>query len=238
MLLCVVLLCALPIVFTHAETAAELNNKINQKNLDIQKLEQDIKTFQAQLENLGKQKDSLAVSIQELDITKKKLGADISVTQNKIDKTNLKIQGLSKDIGTKEDSITNDLEAIAAGIRSTDESERRTLVELVLSDNDFTAVWNDIDSMLVVRDNIREQIKNLQQVKGELEDTRETTIDAKNELVVLKKNLADQKKIVDQNTAEKNKLLSQTKNSESNYQKLLKDQIAKKLAFEKELRDF
>jgi murein DD-endopeptidase MepM/ murein hydrolase activator NlpD len=43
---------------------------------------------------------------------------------------------------------------------------------------------------------------------------------------------------VDQNTAEKNKLLMQTKNSESNYQKLLKDRLAKKDAFEKELRDY
>ncbi|KKT19190.1 MAG: Cell division protein ftsA [Candidatus Peregrinibacteria bacterium GW2011_GWA2_43_8] len=38
---------------------------------------------------------------------------------------------------------------------------------------------------------------------------------------------ADQKKIVDQNTAEKNKLLAQTKNNEANYQKLVKDQLAK-----------
>ena len=43
---------------------------------------------------------------------------------------------------------------------------------------------------------------------------------------------------MDQNTAEKKKLLTQTKNSESNYQKLLKDRLAKKDAFEKELQDY
>ena len=56
--------------------------------------------------------------------------------------------------------------------------------------------------------------------------------------MALKGSLADQKKIVDQNTAEKNKLLTQTKNSEANYQKLLKDRLAKKIAFEKELNDY
>src|SRR3989338_3997946 len=75
-------------------------------------------------------------------------------------------------------------------------------------------------------------------IKGELEDTRAETIDAKNELVLLKSKLSDQQKIVIQNTNEKNKLLKETKNNEANYQKLLKEQIAKKLAFEKELRDY
>ncbi len=56
--------------------------------------------------------------------------------------------------------------------------------------------------------------------------------------MALKSKLADQQKIVIQNVNEKNKLLSQTKNSEANYQKLVKDQTAKKLAFEQELRNF
>ncbi len=63
-------------------------------------------------------------------------------------------------------------------------------------------------------------------------------MDAKNELLDLKSELADQKKIVEQNTKEKNKLLSQTKNNEANYQKLLKTRIAQKDAIEKELRDY
>lgn len=227
-----------PFVFTNAQTAEELSNKIEQKNDDIRKLEQDIKAFQAQLDKLGKEKSSLAGSIQELDITKKKLGADISVTQNKIDKTNLKIQGLSKDIGTKEQSIDNNINVISDSIRQTEELENKTLVELMLSEGDITTIWNDIDNRLILRDKLREQVKTLNTVKGELVVTRDVTVEAKNELVGLKQNLADQKKIVDRNTSEKNKLLSQTKNSESNYQKLLKEQTAKKAAFEKELRDY
>jgi len=78
----------------------------------------------------------------------------------------------------------------------------------------------------------------LRTIKGELEDTRTETINAKNELIMLKSQLSDQQKIVIQNTNEKNKLLNQTKNSEANYQKLLKTQLAKKEVFEKELRDY
>ena len=92
--------------------------------------------------------------------------------------------------------------------------------------------------MMTIREKIRAKIDELKQIKGQLEDTRTETTNARNELLVLKANLADQKKIVDQNTKEKNKLLAQTKNSEASYQSLLKDRLAKKEAFEKELQDY
>jgi murein DD-endopeptidase MepM/ murein hydrolase activator NlpD len=113
-----------------------------------------------------------------------------------------------------------------------------SLVETILSNNDFTVIWNDIDNIMTVREKLRENIVELKQIKGELEDTRKVTIDAKNELTKLKTQLSDQQKIVIQNTNEKNKLLSQTKNSETSYQKLLKDRLAQKDALEKELRDY
>lgn len=224
--------------FSHAETVGELNNKIEEKNAEIAKLEEEIKVFQRQLDNLGKQKDSLATSLKELDITRKKLNADISVTQKKIDQTNLKISGLSSQIITKEDAIAGATEAIGLAIKQVDEIESKSIVEVVLSENDFGLVWNDIDNLVSVREKMRDRIGELRQIKGELEDTRNVSIVAKNELTALKTKLADQKKIVDQNTAEKNKLLAQTKNSETTYQKLLQEQIAKRLAFEKELRDY
>ena len=226
-------------LFINAQSADELKNKIDQKSAEIEKLEKDIASFQSQLNTLSKQKSTLAGSIKELDLTKKKLNADISVTQNKIDKKNLEIHGLSADITVKESNIDNNREVISSQLRSIDEYERTGLTETLLAvEKDFTNVWNDIDNMLSLREQITDQIANLKKVKGELEDTREVSIEAKNELTALRTKLSDQKKIIEQNTAEKNKLLKQTQNSESNYQKLLVDQTAKKVALEKELRDY
>ncbi len=227
-----------PVFFSHAESMQELQNKINQKDSDIAKLEDEIEAYQGQLSTLGQQKGSLGRSIQELDITKKKLQTDIAVTQKKIDKSNLTIQSLSFDIGGKEKIIANQKNSILLELRKTDELERIGIIETILSEKDFTAIWNDIDNMGTVREKIIKHIGELKQVKGELEDTRTVSIKAKNELIALKSKLSDQQKIVVQNTNEKNKLLQQTKNSESAYQKLLKDQLAKKAVFEKELRDY
>jgi murein DD-endopeptidase MepM/ murein hydrolase activator NlpD len=232
------ILISVPFFFSYAQTAEELNNKINQKNNDIAKLEQEIKQFQSEIEALGKQKNSLSVSLKQLDLTKKKLTADISVTENKIEKTNLKIKELSLQINDKQSVIFNNINAISLNIREMSEFEQGNVLATILSGNNFTTVWNDIDNMVAISDAIREDTLRLKTIKGDLEDTRTETTDAKKELVTLKSKLADQKKIVDQNVVEKNKLLKQTKNSETSYQKLLKDQLAKKELFEKELREY
>jgi len=232
------ILLAVPLVFLSAETVQELNNKIQQKNSDISKLEEEIKIYQAQLGELAKQKNSLAGSIKELDITKKKLNADISVTQNKVDKSNLKLQTLGKDINTKEGEISNNIQAIMLAIRKTNELELSSVIEVILSEDDFSLIWNDIEQIMTIREKLRETTIGLRKVKGELEDTRDETTIVKDELLLLKSKLADQRKIVEQNTTEKNTLLKQTQNSEASYQKLLIAQSVKKEAFEKELRDF
>mgnify|MGYP001593297381 CR=1 FL=1 len=227
-----------PFVFSYAQMARELNDKINQKNADIENLEREIRQYQEEIEGLDKQQDSLNVSLKQLDLTRKKFIADIAVTQNKIDKTNLKIQELGFEINDKQDTIINNEDAISLSIRQINEFERNDLLATILSESNFTLIWNDIDNMATVSDRLRETTVQLKQVKSNLENTKKKTTDAKNELMALKGKLADQKKIVDQNTAEKKKLLAQTQNSEANYQKLVKEQLAKKLAFEKELRDY
>ena len=223
---------------SYAQTVLDLQNKINQKDSEIAKLEKEIKTYQTELDNIGQQKNSLSKSIKQLDLTKKKLVTDINVTQIKIDKTDLAIKSLSFDIGAKENTITNHIKSIKLWIQYTNEFERSGILETLLSRNDFVVIWNDIDNIATVGEKIRKNLIKLKEIKGELEDTRKETIDAKNELTALRAKLSDQQKIVIQNSNEKNKLLKQTKNNEANYQKLLKDQLAKKEIFEKELRDY
>ncbi len=228
----------IPFGFISAQTAEDLQNQITQKNNDIDRLEKEIQAYQNQLDDISKQKSSLNGSIQELDLTRKKLEADINITNKKIEKTNLKISSLSKDIKTKQGSINNNTKAVESGIKKINELDNQSFIESLLSNQDLANVWNDVDNLATIREKIIDQTKALEQVKGELEDTRDDTVDAKNELISLKSKLADQKKIVDQNTAEKKKLLSYTKNNEANYQKLLRDRILQKDAIEKELRDY
>src|SRR3990167_9571753 len=147
-------LLALPGFFIHAQTAEDLQNlqnKIRERDLSIDALEAEIAQYQKELNGLGKQKNSLSKSIKELDLTRKKLNADIAVTEKKIEKTNLKIGSLSDDIGDKQASIENNLDSIKLDIRKTNELETNNILEVMLSESDFTLMWNEIDNIAAVR---------------------------------------------------------------------------------------
>ena len=78
-LILLVFLVALPVIplaFSSAQTMADLKNKISQKDSDIAKLEEEIKVYQKQLDDIDQQKNSLSKSIKELDLNRKKLVAD------------------------------------------------------------------------------------------------------------------------------------------------------------------
>lgn len=228
----------LPAGFSSAQTAADVQQKISQKNNDIAALEQEIASYQSELNAIGQQKSTLSGSLRQLDLSKKKLTADIAVTQNKIDETNLAIESLSSDIGTKENNISNNVGVITEEVKNTNELDQGSLVEGILAEKDFSSIWNDVDEMAALRERLIADITSLRQTKTALEDTRTSTIAAKNELIKLKTQLSDQQKIVVQNTNEKTKLLKQTQNNEANYQKLLSNSKAKKEALQKEVESF
>ena len=227
-----------PAVFSHAQTVADVQAQIDQRNSDINQLEQEITSYQNQLDVIGQQKNSLSSSLKELDLNKKKLNANIQVIENKIANTNLTIKNLSSDIGDKQIAISNNIDSVELDLRETNELEQGSLLEKMLSGEDFSTIWKDINDLASVRDRLKNDVTDLLVTKGSLENTRQSTIDAKNKLISLESELSDQKKIVQQNINDKNTLLKQTKNSEANYQQLLASRLAQKEAVEKELENY
>lgn len=236
---CVMLVLVLiPFVFSYAQTVSELQSQIDLHNKTIMDLESKNQEIQKQLDNLGDQEGSLSSALKELDLSRQKLASDISITENKIQEKNLEIDELSSQIGVKQSSISQNTDAISLEIRKTNELEQGSFIESIISDQKISDVWNDVSDMATIRDQIRSQNIQLNNSKNQLENTKKATSEAKQQLVVLKSQLSDQKKIIDQNASQKKKLLAQTKNSEAVYQKTLKDNLAKKKTFEAELQSY
>ena len=150
-LVILIMLAATAAFFSHtvsfAQTADDIRGRIDEKDAEIQKLEKEIAAFQKEIDTLSKQKSTLSGEIRELDLTKKKLNADIKVTENKISKTNLKIEDLGLDIGDKETSIRTNEGSITLGIKTMNELEEKSLVEVLFSDQNYGEIWTDLDNM-------------------------------------------------------------------------------------------
>jgi len=225
-------------LFVYAQTAEELRGKISAKSIEIQKLEQEIKKYQNDLTVLAAKKKTLATSIAELNALRKKLEAEIRITQTKVDTTDLKIRQLGSQISSREDEIDLRTAALAEALRVVNEREARSLAQVALSSESFSGVWDDLEALDQFTGKVRDNVEVIKGLKVDLENKQGKQQVEKKNFLTLKSELSDRKKIAEANNAAQAKLLAQTKNQESTYSKILKQKIALKDAFEKELREY
>lgn len=221
-----------------AQTAGELRDKIEESNNEISRLEEEIKQYERELAGLAEEKKTLNSAIRELDITRRKLGTDIKVTEEKIYGTNLEIQRLSGQIGDKNVEIRRNLDGLSESIRMIDEFDSQSMVELLLGSDRIGDIWQDVESLGMFQEKARDEIRMLRSARKELKVDRDETEKAKRKLLALKGELSDRKKIVDDNKREKDRLLNITKNKESNYEKLIEEKERKKNEFEAALAEY
>lgn len=223
---------------SYGQTAEELQVKISGKNQEIAELEKEIAQFQTELNAVGKQATTLQGALNALELTRKKLTADITLTQKKIDTVTLEIQSLGGQIEDKESRIGSLHNALGKSIRDVADLDETSLLEALLSYDSLGDFWGG----QVVREELHgamsEKVEELQAIKTDLTNTKDKTEKKRRELQDLKLQLSDQRKIVEANKAETNKLLRETKNVEANYKKILADRQAKRDAFEQELKSY
>lgn len=238
-ILILILIC-LPTLFltVSAQTVESLKSKIDEKNNQIENLEKEITQFQKEIDTTGKQAQTLQNTIKTLDITRSKLNANIQVTENKIDSTNLTIERLALEIENKKEGIGENINAVKASLREIKRYDDTSLIETLLNYKSITDFWEEQARIEQFERGVQEKVATLKELKSDLENKKSETEIQKNKLVELKLDLADQKTIVDVNKKEKSNLLTQTKNTEANFKKLLKEKEALRAAFEKELRSF
>ena len=216
----------------------ELQEKIAQRNADLAALEQDIAAFQAELDTVGKQKQSLKNALTTLDLSRRKLSTNISVTQNRIAATDLRLEELAFGIADKEKRLESSAQAVAAALRTIDAIDSDSVVEWVLRGNTFGEMWEQLAALNRVNDALTRHAAELSAHKADLEGRKQETETARSRLVTLNAELSGQRRALDANRRETASLLSATENKEANYQKLLAEKEALHRQFEQEVLAF
>lgn len=216
----------------------DIKAKIDQRNNNIKQLEEEIRGYQSQIESLGKEADSLKKTLAELSLSKKKLGADLSITENKIFATNLEIKELTSQIGDKKERITDSKRVISQSLSNIKIMSEKSTLESILGAKSFSDTWSGIDELSSLETKVRERIYELNTIKNSLESNKTSTLKKKNELLALEKELINQKQIIADTVAEQNAILKSTKNTEANYKKIVSAKQSQKEEFERELAEY
>lgn len=229
-----------PFRISFAQTAEidGLRDKINTTNQIKGDLEKEIAKYESQIKELGFQKNTLTNTVKSIDLGIKKNETDIKLTQNKINSTQYRIDELAIDIGSKNSKILSNTEVLKTSVRDLSYLDDNSFIENLMNAEDISVVWNNLEMLKNFQHNIKNQTDQVVVDKNSLEDKKKESEKKKKELLLLKADLQDKKIILDNNKSEKNKLLADTKNQESNYKKILAEKKLKMEAFARELEGY
>ncbi len=228
-----------PSSFSEGQTKVDdLKTKIEERSNTIQKLEQEIDQYQTQVESVQKEAKTLQNIIKELTVTQTKLGKDINLTENKIEATNLTLEQLEIEIKNKERQVENARNSIMSSLRDLNEKDEVSFTELLLLYEHTSDYWNEIDDLETFQDRIKTNMLTLNEYRIALQIKKDTQEGKRHELVSQKQILNGQRQAIEATAQEKSKVLFQTKNKETEYQRILREKMTLRDAFEKELLEF
>jgi murein DD-endopeptidase MepM/ murein hydrolase activator NlpD len=225
-------------VFAQSSEVTQLQAEIAERNDRLKDIEAEIAAYKSELQKVGAEKNTLQKAINQLELERKKISADIAYTQNRIGSTDLEINKLSLEIGDMEIDIDSNKNAIGEMLRRLNEQQNETLLVSLLREGNLANFWNAVDGIEDVKNALGTRVKELASLKTLLEAKRGDEHAKRSGLVKLKEQYADQQEVLINNKEEKNDLLAETKNKESEYQALLKQREEERARFEREIQEF
>jgi len=222
----VALLGACAVVLPHATNAQTddlaAKRAALQKQLDA--LEAQIAQTQSTLNTLHSEGQSIQ---RDIDI----LNAGIKSSQLKIQATQVQIQALAQNVTLHTNTITQltgklneEQESVAQILRATQEIDDFSLVEVVLSSEDVSTFFSDLDSYASIKQALAQSSEQLTHTRTATETERDALADQKHQQEVLKAaQAAEQAKIVDQQN-QKKALLAKNKTTTAGYQSIFDTQ--------------
>ena len=160
------------------------------------------------------------------------------MTQTKISKTTLTIEDLGNQIETTKQHIDRNKQAIILAFRDTQSLDNKGIVEIILSNNNISEMWDDVEEIRQIQNVVRDKSKELAVLQNDFEVKQNALKGQKSSLLNLKQDLTGKKQAVEYTVKEKAVILTQTQNKESAFKALVKTKEEQKAQFEREVYEF
>jgi peptidoglycan hydrolase CwlO-like protein len=191
-------------------------------------LEKEIAQKQKELEGQKGQSVSISRDIAILTTQINKAKLDIKAKNLVIKKLGGEITQKNKQIKSLSTKIENEKDSLAQLIRKEREMGEKSMVILVLSQDNLSDAYGDIEAFASIKDGIRKSINEIRGIKTETEVEKSDLEKKKNQEIDTIDQLEIAQKKVEISEAEKKKLLSISKNKESEYQKVLAEKAQRR----------
>lgn len=162
------------------------------------------------------------------------LQARINTAKDKIKQKDISIKNIGKDITKKnqtiaelQTSIDKGKESLGQLLRKTNELDKTSFVNALLTAGSISDFYSDVDSFTSIKKSVQMSVEGIKADKSETEGVKQQLVTKQNDEMDAKAEIERQKSLVEKDQKDQNVLLSISKNKEAEYQKVLKDRQAK-----------
>lgn len=193
-------------------------------------LEKQIAEYQAKLSELSGQKQTLAQAMAVLNTQIKLTEAKISASASQLDKLGVEISDLSGKITSLDYSLTDLTKLFISRVRETYMRRSNYDTEIIAQSSGLSDILRNIEYAKKVRDHDRTVLVSLEKSRLDYDTQKQVKELKQKEIAALRKKLDADKAALAGQVKSKNQLLSETKNSEAQFQKLLAEAQAELIA--------
>lgn len=221
------------------QTAEELQSDLNSLSSQIKSLDAEIKSYNSKISKTRGDAKTLKQALANLEERRKLLGKDIEYTKLRIIRAQENIVFTKDKIEVTETVLERNRKALAESLRVIMHSEQSVppFIGALAPGSHLSDAIELLKRGSEASHGINEKVKALLDTKTSLALQKASYESRKHILENLNETLSDQKVLVEQTSKDKSNLLVQTKNKETEYQKLLADRKAKKDKLETEMID-
>jgi membrane-bound lytic murein transglycosylase B len=215
------IMCATLVVAPFALMAQELSGEERAAlEKQLADLEREMKKTQSTIDALSSEGESLKRDIAILDGEIKKAKLQVRATEVEIKALSAGIVIHGKTIGTLSEKMTREQASLAQILRQTDAIDDYTIVEAVLSTENLSDFFGDLDSFNSIKAAMRQSFEELRDTKDKTQKEKTGLEGARTNQQILHSALILDQKKVESKEAEKRKLLAATKGQEGMYRQL------------------
>lgn len=217
-----------------AQAITDPHYDLNQK---LSQIQSQINAYQQSINQTRKQSASLQNEINIYDNQIASLELQVDATNTQTEDTNLQIKELQTQIDRRRVEIDQNKEILGHLIVQLSELDDNSFLNIGLGSDNFSAFLDQIQYNRSVSQNVYSLVSKIKEIKAKLETQQDDLKKSLEKLKELATQLQIAQEAINGDRSAKQDLLTQTKGSEKNYQKLLKTSQSQEDQVQKELYD-
>lgn len=206
--------------FALADEAGDIAARRAALQAQLDDLEKQITQTQGTLTTLKGEGQSIQRDINILDANIKKSQLQIRATQVQIDALAQNIVVHTNTIGLLSSNLASERESLAQIIRSTNEIDQYSLIEVVMSAEDVSTFFGDLDSYVTLKDALGKSSEHIIKTRSATETEKDALLNQKVERERLRAIQASEQANIVKQQNQKKVLLAQNKTQAAHYQSI------------------